>query len=179
MSIILKAIEGSFPQLEKLAQINADAFPEVERMSVERLMELSAAEDFALLSVFDGDALVGFTLLGVSNTCVYIFLLAVDKEQRSKGYGSLILQELKKRYAGRQIVLDLEGIDEQAENNAQRISRKHFYLRNGFCETGYFMDYFGIRFEVLCLEEKLSVSNFAHLLDRLNGYGFHLTVYSG
>lgn len=45
---------------------------------------------------------------------------------------------------------------------------KYFYLQNDFCETGYFMDYFGTRFEVLCLEEKLKISNFAYLLDRLN-----------
>ena len=179
MSIILKTIDSSFSEVEKLAQINTDAFPEEERMSVERLMELSAAEDFTLLAACDGDAMVGFTLLGVSDTCVYVFLLAVDKEQRSKGYGSQILRELKNRFAGQQIVLDLEGIDEQAENNAQRISRKRFYLRNGFCETGYFMDYFGIRFEVLCGEENLNVSNFVQLLDRLNGYGFHLAVYQG
>lgn len=56
----------------------------------------------------------------------------------------------------------------KCKNNAQRISRKHFYLQNDFCETGYFMDYFGTRFEVLCLEEKLKISNFAYLLDRLN-----------
>ena len=177
MSIALKTIKSPFPDLEKLAQINEDAFPEVERMRISRLMELSAAEDFALLAAYDGDALIGFTLLGVSSTCVYLFLLAVDKQQRSKGYGSRILQELKNRYAGRQIVLDLEGIDAQAENNAQRISRKRFYLRNGFYETGCFMDYFGIRFEVLCHTENWNVSDFADLLDRLNRYGFHLAVH--
>ena len=179
MSLYLKKVDGSLDNREKWKQINDDAFPPVERMDIDRLMELSTKDCFELLSAYDGAALIGFTLLGISQHCAYIFLLAVDKERRSKGYGSLILSKIRSRYPDHQIVLDLEGIDLQADNNAQRIMRKNFYLRNGFHETGCFMDYFGIRFEVLCSDPILDASNFSCLLDRINQEDFHLAIHRG
>lgn len=48
---------------------------------------------------------------------------------------------MKKQYAGYQIVLDMEAIDDEAENIEQRKARKSFYLCNGYHETGYYLDY--------------------------------------
>lgn len=177
MCLYLKKIDGIFDNKEKWKEINDDAFPPVERMDLDRLLELSTKDGFELLSAYDDAVLIGFVLLGISEYCTYIFLLAVDKDQRSKGYGSMILSEIRNRYPDHQIVLDLEGIDLQADNNTQRIMRKKFYLKNGFYETGYFMDYFGIQFEVLCSDHILNESNFSCLLDRINKESFHLTIY--
>ncbi len=53
-------------------------------------------------------------------------------------------------YPGLQLVLDFEVIDEQAENNTQRVRRKNFYLKNGFHETGHYTMLRDDRFEVVC-----------------------------
>ena len=80
---------------------------------------------------------------------MYVFFLAIDPAWRSHGYGAAVLDELRKRYAGRQLVLDIEPLDSAAPNYEQRLRRKNFYLRNGFRESGCFFKYCGMCFEVL------------------------------
>lgn len=60
------------------------------------------------------------------------------------------VQKMMETYPELQLVLDFEVIDENAENNAQRVRRKNFYLRNGFHETGNYTMLRDERFEVVC-----------------------------
>lgn len=97
----------------------------------------------------------------------YILFLAICSEKRSKGYGSKALFLMKEQYANYQLALDMEIIDETAENIEQRKARKKFYLKNGFYETGFMMRYQDLIMEVLCNEEIFDSSNFKQLLDNL------------
>ena len=57
-----------------------------------------------------------------------------------------------------------EEIDPNAENYAQRIRRKNFYLRNGFHETGHYTLLQEERFEVVCSTGTLHTEAFKDLL---------------
>lgn len=63
-----------------------------------------------------------------------------------------------------------EEIDEKAENYAQRIRRKNFYLRNGFHKTGNYTLLWGNRFEVVCSAGKLRKDAFQDLLNVIYKY---------
>ena len=60
--------------------------------------------------------LSAFYALSVRKPTAYVFFLAIDSSKRSRGYGDKALALMKKQYAGYQIVLDMEAIDDEAEN---------------------------------------------------------------
>ena len=68
---------------------------------------------------------------------------------------------------GKQVCIDLEKQDPQAENAIQRKVRKQFYLRNGFYETGYSMNFWQLSFELLCHDHEFQVENYQKLCERL------------
>ena len=48
------------------------------------------------------------------------------------------MQEMCRRFKDRKIALLIEQLDETAENSAQRIARRNFYLKNGFTSSNIF-----------------------------------------
>ena len=131
-------------------QINDEAFPPSERMRFDEIFAFAADTNTDVLGIYDNKKAVGFAVLLKNKECGYIYFLAIDSHARSKGYGSAALQKMLGVYPDLQLVLDFEVIDENAENNIQRIRRKNFYLRNGFHETGNYTMLRNDRFEVVC-----------------------------
>lgn len=131
----LVPLKSENKDLLKLESINSEAFPPTEYVSFDVLFRLSEEMDTDILGVYESETPVGFTVVVKNKFCAYIFLLAIDKNVRSKGYGSNTLQEVMKRYPDQQMILDFEELDLKAENYLQRVKRKAFYLRNGFHET--------------------------------------------
>lgn len=131
-------------------QINNEAFPLSERMNFDEIFDFASDTDTDVLGIYDSGNPVGFAVLLKNAECGYIYFIAIDSCARSKGYGGAALQKLTEVYPELQLVLDFEVIDENAENNAQRIRRKNFYLRNGFHETGNYTMLRDERFEVVC-----------------------------
>ena len=131
-------------------KINDEAFPLSERMSFDEIFDFASDTNTDVLGIYDGKKPIGFVVLLKNKECGYIYFLAIDSYVRSKGYGSVAIQKMLEVYSDLQLVLDFEVIDENAENNAQRIRRKNFYLRNGFHETGNYTMLRDDRFEVVC-----------------------------
>lgn len=164
MNLVFKEITPSFYDIKTFEEINREAFPDSEYMSPEEMFEFAKNTGAEILGIYDGDAFVGFTLFLKNDKCGYIFFLAIGKSYRSKGYGSESLKALIKRYPALQIILDFEEITESAENLEQRVRRKAFYLKNGFCETGHFTLLRGDRFEVVCNNGALLTEDFKRLI---------------
>lgn len=165
----LRELKLDDPELKSLASVNDEAFPPEERMSFEEMFAYAAVADTEVLGIFDQDRALGFAMLLKNSSCAFIILLALDRSVRSQGYGSAALQSLIKRYPDRQLAVDFEELDARAENSAQRLRRKSFYLRNGFHETGRFTLLDGARFELLCTGDTLredALLDLIHVLHR-------------
>jgi len=97
---------------------------------------MTLIKGFDFFSFYDDERMIGLAYLVSSQNLTFLLYLAVDRSFRSKGYGSQILQWIKGNIAGT-IVLDIDTVREQdAPDYEQRISRKRFYERNGFRDTG-------------------------------------------
>lgn len=120
-------------------------------MSIDDIFSFASDTNTDVLGIYDDSMLFGFAVILMNDKCGYVYFIAIDKNVRSKGYGSAATET----YSNLQIVLDFEEIDEDAENYAQRIRRKNFYLRNGFHETGNYTLLREQRFEVVCIMGKL------------------------
>ncbi|SNZ10168.1 Ribosomal protein S18 acetylase RimI [Terribacillus aidingensis] len=167
MSLHAKPVLRNIQDIQILNQINNEAFPLEERIPFDKLIELADHKHIDLLAFYDKERIIGFVVMVIEKPCAYIFFLAIDSNHRSKGYGSEALQMLTTLYPEYQIVMDLEPIEVTAENNEQRLSRKKFYLRNGYYETGYRLKYVGISFEILCNKKMFNKESFITLLDKI------------
>lgn len=145
-------------------QINDEAFPLSERMSFSEIFDFASDTNTDILGIYDAENPVGFAVLLKNEECGYVYFMAIDGRIRSKGYGSAAIQKMMDVYSKLQLVLDFEVIDENAENNEQRVRRKNFYLRNGFHETGNFTMLRDERFEVVCSGDGLRKAALEDLL---------------
>ena len=75
---------------------------------------------------------------------VHCNYLAVSKEYQDKGHGSSILSWVKENYPGKSLVVDIEELDDTADNWENRIRRKSFYEKNGFTQGDYVFDWEGV-----------------------------------
>lgn len=139
-------------------------------MSMDEIFSFAEDTDTDVLGIYDGESPIGFAVLLKGSECAYLYYLAIDGTVRSKGYGSSALGEIMKRYRELQIILDFEEIDTNAENLAQRLRRKSFYLKNGFHETGSYTLLRGARFEVVCSGGELKRQAFGELLKIIHAH---------
>ena len=93
-----------------------------------------------LFTASENNALLGFVMVIPYKNFVMVDYLAVSNKVRSKGTGSLLMQEMCRRFKDRKIALLIEQLDEIAENSAQRIARRNFYLKNGFASSNIFIE---------------------------------------
>ncbi len=75
---------------------------------------------------------VGFVVLVQTGNYVFIDYLAIAPFYRGSGLGSKVLTLLKEMYFDKCIFLEVESLDEYAQNKIQRIRRVKFYEKNGF-----------------------------------------------
>lgn len=60
----------------------------------------------------------------------------MKQELRSNGIGSAALKVLIAEYSDYQVIVEFEAPTAHSENDDIKLRRKHFYLKNGFNETG-------------------------------------------
>jgi GNAT superfamily N-acetyltransferase len=135
--ITVKNITRKLPEYKEVIKIFKQEFPAAERMPISLMNIFAKRENVDFLAFYDDKKFVGFAYLITYKTLTYLFFFAVKSDEHSKGYGSRILAYLRERYAGNRIVLIIEEINPAAENNAQRIRRRDFYIKNGYAPAGF------------------------------------------
>lgn len=163
-------------------EINAlakEAFPREEYLEPAKLTEMAKADNFDFLALKDGEAFVGFMVVLTYESLAYLFFLAIDKSCRSKGYGSCAIETLKEEYPDKKQVVDFEMLDDSADNRLQREKRRSFYLRNGYKETGLFLSYLGVDYEVFCMDDDFDPEVFKAMMKTIQVEGFRPKYFSG
>ena len=89
------------------------AFPENERPSADYYFASFDSDNKKLFGFYDNDLFVGFASVVLYEDICYIFFLAVDENKRQKGYGSKILDSIKKMYEKYVILLCYEEVDKK------------------------------------------------------------------
>ncbi len=158
------------PQVERLAK---EAFPPEEYLAPDELIQMARQGQADFLALYDDSDFVGFVVVTLYEKLSYLFFLAIEPALRSRGYGGQVLQLLEQRWPDRQQVVDFEMIDPAAPNNAQRITRKAFYLRHGYLETGKYLSYLGVDYEILCKQQDFDFAAFQRMMATFRIPGFH------
>lgn len=147
MELEAKKIYPWSPELKDVKRLYELSFPAYERLPFWQFVGLAMRQCGELWGFIDQDAgdgdshptrrVVGFAHILHTDEMIYLFYLATDPTIRSKGYGTAIMDWLRKRAAGQQVVLDMETVQPGFDNYEQRLARQKFYFRNGFHDTGY------------------------------------------
>lgn len=169
----LTQITRDFPFWAEVEALALEAFPPEEYLPPETLVEMACADSFDFWALMDEERFVGFMVVQTHGRMAYLFFLAIRSEFRSHGYGAKALALLRKKYPQYQQVVDLEMQDSGTSNTEQRKIRKSFYLRNGYRETGLFLTYRGVDYEVLCMDTAFDAAAFKALLATLRVEDFH------
>jgi len=123
--------------MPKARNLYINAFPEYERLLFWLLVYKSKKKNSDFYAIYDDSEYIGLLYLTFYKDIVYIFYLAIDPLHQSKGYGSKILQYLRKIYQDKRLLLNIEEVDSSADNYEQRFKRKRFYEKNGFRNTNF------------------------------------------
>ena len=70
---------------------------------------------------YDEDTLIGLSYVFIHKDIAYLGYLAVEENLRNQGYGSKILQAIRKELSDCRIVIDIEVVDKNAENYEERV----------------------------------------------------------
>ena len=156
------------PQYKTVVDMYNEAFPDSERLPLLYLKFLSWRKGVSFTAYYDGSDIIGMTYTVETDQMIFVLYLTTNVAVRSNGYGTKILQELIRRNANREVVLNIEPLDEFAENAEQRERRWRFYQKNGFLMTGYLLEEDGQYFEILSTSTSFSVADYIKNVGRLS-----------
>lgn len=143
------------------------AFPKSEKYPLIMLQLLTCRSGIDAHAFFDEGEFVGMIYTVASEKMVFVLYLAVNDAIRSKGYGTKIVEWLKKRAGSRTIGLNIEPVDSTAENAEQRARRASFYERNGIVDTGYRLAAQGQIYAVYSSAQPFVPENYTRTMGRM------------
>lgn len=158
----------------KVIELYKEAFPGAQNIPtfVLRYKLRNGKEGFNI--IYENDECVGLIYSTEYEDIVFVLFLAISASYRSQGYGSRVLDFLSSINIGKRIVLNIEELDKNTENYQQRIKRKAFYEKNGFCSTGYLVKEPDETHEMLirggCISKEEIESMYKHLFGRIIGF---------
>lgn len=144
------------------------AFPKAEQMPLWLLRFMAFFPFVHFWAMYDGDTFCGTLYTIEDKKYVFILYLAVNEDVRSNGYGSRILEYVKETAKGKEIVLNIEYPDENAENIEQRMRRAAFYATNGIVDTGHSFWEAGVKYAILSTAgKKLTMREYWRVMGRM------------
>lgn len=168
---MLKEIPVSYrtKTYNSVCKLMKEAFPKNEQMPVWILRLLATRKFVRFHAVMDCDTFCGMLYTIENEKYIFILYLAVNENVRSNGYGSKILNLVKCRANGRNVILHAEYPDDNAENAIQRSMRIRFYAQNGIVNTGYYFNDGAVKYMILSTDGKnADMSSYKKLLQELS-----------
>lgn len=162
MAINVKKVHYGNSDYKIIKELYSYAFPDIERLPLVLLRLMSIKSNIEFYSVYDDADFCGLLYLVNNKGKTLIYYFAVRSDIRSSGYGTKILEWLKKEKNS--ISLIMETVREECDNAGQRKQRKEFYLKNGFKDTGYFMKDYSGTFDILSTESDINPKEFMKLI---------------
>lgn len=169
MSLKLEPLTKNQSEFAKVKELYYGSFPKNERIPMNLLMWKAKRAFVDFLVIYDEEEYIGFTYLITHKNLTYVLYIAIDGNARSKGYGGRALAKIKEKYPDNRIILNIEVVDETADNYAQRATRRKFYVRNGYEGSTYlYQDRWGL-YEVMVQGGKVQIDEFYALLENFAG----------
>lgn len=165
----IRLVRMKASELSKAKLLYEQAFPPEEQAPFALLCIKHHLADVDVLSIYAGKQWAGFFYIVNYENLSYIFYFAIRPEFRGKGIGSQALERLKKFYQGRKLFLSIEQIHEHVDNYEERISRKNFYLNQGFQELYRNVQEGNVIYELLSIGGDVTPQEYQKLIRSFTG----------
>lgn len=136
-------------QLANMEALYKEAFPKEERKPFALMLKKCEEGSMEMLALEQDGRFLGLAIMILHGEIALLDYLAVSPDARGGGIGTKTLAALKSRYPDRHLLIEIEDPDEPADNTAERVRRRAFYLRNGMTPMPYKIWLFGIKMLVL------------------------------
>ena len=107
----------------QIKQLYESAFPVEEQIPWDDLLRLIGEMGLDFTAYYEGEDIVGFTIVFPHEPFNWYWYFAVLPELRGRGKGQEILTTLIEKYKGKNIVIVMESLNQKCEQNAQREGR--------------------------------------------------------
>lgn len=136
------------------------SFPASERKPVAMILKMYRKGKSDIWCAMRQGRFAGLAITINSPNVILLDYLAVEERCRNKGVGSAVLQQLQQTYTGKGLFIEIENPYAQCPDQALRLRRKDFYLRNGFVPMRVMMYLFGVEMELLGIGCRLSFDEY-------------------
>ncbi len=133
----------------RIYRLYQSAFPVTEKKPFSMIISMYKKRKSDVWYCENAGRFAGLAITINGTEQILIDYLAVNAKKRGQGLGSGILKAMRQIYAGKGVFLEIEVVDENAENYEERKRRKQFYLANGMTEMNVFVELFGVDMELL------------------------------
>ena len=150
---------------KEIKKLYRTAFPKNERAPLFLLFKRTNNGRDSFYAVSDNKEFVGLIYTISTRKLTYVFFLAVKEEMRGKGYGSKILDKIKKDSVNKTVILMIEDTEkEDCDNIKERLERLRFYEKNGFKKLMIKINEAGVDYELLGTELNVTQADFLNLM---------------
>lgn len=121
-------------EYRKVKKLYKTAFPPEERAPFRILMRNIKKPIVDFWAMYEDNEWIGLAYVVKNDIIAYLFYFAIDKDKRGCGYGRKTIEILKEQYKTQKFFLALERLDENADNQAERVRRHNFYAGCGLTD---------------------------------------------
>ena len=125
------------------------SFPRAERKPFFTILKKYRSGMTDIWCILEGSTFLGFAATMNSPQLVMLDYLAVSKQNRGQGIGSVAMKELMRRYSDRAFLLEIESPYEPGPDQMLRQKRKQFYVNCGMEPLHIMAEVFGVNMELL------------------------------
>lgn len=154
------AAPKSFDEWTDIYKLYRRAFPRSERKPFWMILKMHRRGTTDIWYFRREGKFAGMIITINGDKHILLDYLAVEENQRGTGVGSEILQLMRRHYTGKGVFLEIESVYERSKNQAQRLSRKHFYEKAGMKSMGVFVWLFGVKMELMAFDCRLTYEEY-------------------
>ena len=165
----MKLIANDRKYLKELKVLYKEAFPKEERKPFTFIEKLRKEDKCIIYTAVEDEKFVGLAIILKDENYALIDYLAVAPSMRCMGIGEKILNELKEIYSNKCLFLERETVLNSCDNPEQRNRRRKFYLRNGFSDSGVFVNVYTVDMTLMTYGNSVSFSEYADFLKKILG----------
>ena len=132
---------------KEVSSLLESAFPEDERPPTKYFFKSLEKKENKLYAYYLNNTFIGFAFLSFYQDVCYIFFLAVVEEYRHQGFGGQIIEDIKKEYPDKVLLLCYEEVDPKYPNYEERVIRQKFYFSHGFKPNKLKTNEYGVIYE--------------------------------
>lgn len=177
MNLTKKKICYELNTVEPVENLIKSSFPPDEQESMELLLRLAEKPMVNFWAYYDDDMFCGMIYVVESKETLFVLYLAVPGELRSKGYGAAIIEDVRRIFNGKDVVLHVEDPYEDESKSEQRLRRIKFYERFGFKDTGYRINAGYTIFYLMSTEQDYRISTYMDLMEEYSDGEYTPKVY--